>query len=113
MEKIKAITLTDNETNETYILEFNRESIKFAESKGFVVDDVAKYPMTKGYEFFFYAFRMHHKMLPREKTDKLLDALGGIAGAPDGLFERLGELYANPFNTLVGDSKNGKVTVDL
>lgn len=112
IERIKPITLKDNETGTTYTLEFNRESIRFAEARGFDVNDVAKYPMTKLPELFFYAFRMHHKNVSREKTDRILfDDLGGM---PDGMAERLGALYGVPFEALNGEAgKNGKMTVEF
>lgn len=101
---------------EEFTLEFNRESIKFAEMRGFKIDDVSSFPMTKVPELFFYAFRMHHKNISREKTDKLLfEELGGI---PEGLIERLGELYAQPFEALNiveegEERKNSKWAVEL
>ncbi len=94
---VKPITLTDKTDNTTYTLEFNRASVEFAEQRGFKIEDVADYPMTKLPELFFYAFRMHHKNVAREKTDKILFSLGGI---PEGMVDRLAELYQLPFNAL-------------
>lgn len=102
--------------DEEYTLEFNRETIKFAEQRGFKVDDVANFPMTKLPELFFYAFRMHHKNVARNKTDKILfEELGGI---PEGFIERLAQLYAQPFEalTIVDDGeerKNSKWSVEM
>lgn len=112
MQNVKPIVVTDDETGMEYTLEFNRESVKFAESRGFKINDVADYPMTKIPELWFYAFRMHHKNVSRGKTDALLDGLGGM---PDGLMERLGELYSAPFSTLTGEQGEGnpRVTVKL
>jgi len=113
-ERVKPIKLTDTETGDEYILEFDRESIRFAEARGFDVDDVAKYPMTKIPELFFYAFRMHHKNVSRANTDKILfEVLGGM---PEGFAERLGALYAAPFEALNnknGEAKNSKMTVEM
>lgn len=110
-QSVKPIVVTDGETGLEYTLEFNRDSIRFAESRGFRISDVADYPMTKIPELWFYSFRMHHKALSRAQTDKLLDGLGGV---PDGLLERLGELYAAPFSTLTdGQEENPRVTVRL
>ena len=94
MEKIKPIIIRDEDTNSEYTLEFNRESVKWAESRGFCLDDVARYPMTKLPEFFYYAFRMHHKNISRNQTDAILGKMNGI---PNGLIDRLGELYMQPF----------------
>ena len=114
-EKISPIVITLEDTKETFTLEFNRETIKFAESRGFRPEDLANFPMTKVPELFFYAFRMHHKNVSREKTDRIInDYFGGISEIPDGVMERLGELYALPFTTLEdNEGKKGKVTVQL
>ena len=114
-EQVKPIIIHDAENEVDYILEFNRESIRFAEARGFDIDDVGKYPMTKIPELFFYAFRMHHKNISREKTDRILfEDLGGL---PEGAAERLGALYAAPFEALSNKdekkAKNSKVTVEM
>ena len=114
-EVVKPIIIHDKENEIDYTLEFNRESIRFAEARGFDIEDVGKYPMTKIPELFFYAFRMHHKNVSREKTDKILfEELGGL---PDGVAERLGALYSAPFEALSGkkDGKTGNpnMTVEL
>ena len=110
--EVKPIIVTDDETGMEFTLEFTRESVKFAEARGFKINDVADYPMTKIPELWFYAFRAHHKNIARAKTDALLEGLGGI---PDGLLERLGELYAAPFSALTdGQTEaNPRVTVKL
>lgn len=106
-EKIKPIVLTDTENGDKFTLEFSRESVKFAEMHGFNMDDVEKYPMTKIPELFYYAFRMHHKNIARDKTDKIFfNDLGGISSA---VVERLGLLYAAPLkHLLVMKMKNQK-----
>ena len=112
MTAVKPIVVKDDETGLEYTLEFTRESVKFAESRGFKVSDVADYPMSKIPELWFYAFRANHKNVARAKTDALLDGLGGI---PDGLLERLGELYAAPFSALTDGQteENPRVTVQF
>lgn len=109
---MKPIVLKSKDTE--YTLEFNRESIKFAEMRGFKIEEVAEYPMTKIPELFFYAFRMHHKNVAREKTDKILfEEMGGL---PEGFIERLAELYTEPFETLTvkeEERKNSKWSVEM
>ena len=112
-EKIGAINLTLDDTQETFTLEFDREAVRFAEARGFKPEDLADFPMTKIPELFYYSFRMHHKNVSREKTDRIIENyFGGIAGFPEGMLERLGALYAQPFTTLEDkEGKKGKVTV--
>ena len=113
-EQVKPIVLHDAEEGTDYTLEFDRESVRFAEARGFDISDVGKYPMTKIPELFYYAFRMHHKSVSREKTDRILfDYLGGL---PDGMAERLGALYSAPFDALTADGgkvKNARITVEM
>ena len=114
-EKVNPIILHDTEEQVDYTLEFNRESVKFAEMRGFDISDVGKFPMTKLPELFYYAFRMHHKSVSREKADRILfDYLGGM---PEGMAERLGALYSAPFEALTADEdkkgKNSRMTVEF
>lgn len=115
-ERVKPIIIRDTESGTEYTLEFNRDSIKFAESRGFRAEDVADFPMSKIPELFFYAFRMHHKNVSREKTDKMIfEDWGGINDLPDGLIERLFQLYNEPFEATKTEDerKNSKLTVEL
>lgn len=121
-KKINPIILKDDEKKTEYTLEFSRDTVRFAEARGFVPDDIDRFPMTKIYEFFWLAFRMHHPNMSKANTDAIIDGWGGIRGIPDGLLERLGELYAAPFGTLKDEEteeekaereKNRKVTVLL
>lgn len=113
-ERVNPIIIRNEDTGDEYTLEFNRETIRFAEQRGFDIADVGKFPMTKLPELFFYAFRMHHRNVSREKTDRILfDDLGGM---PDGMAERLGALYSAPFEALSNDNgkaKNSKMTVEF
>lgn len=113
---VKPITIKDTKDGNTYTLEFNRESVKFAEDRGFRLEDVGSFPMTKLPEFFFYAFRMHHPKMSKANTDKILfEELNGI---PEGMIERLIELYNQPFECLgvLGEGeerKNSKLIVEM
>lgn len=111
-ERVNPIILHDEEHQKDYTLEFSRESVMFAEQRGFSIADLERYPMAKMPEFFFYAFRMHHPNISRSLTDKILfEMLGGM---PEGMAERLGELYAVPYEALNGTTgKNSKMTVEM
>jgi len=118
-EKVKPIILHDTEAGVDYTLEFNRETINFAEQRGFKIEDLGNYPMTKIPELWFYAFRMHHKSVSREKTDKFIFdpeiGFGGISDIPDGVLERLVLLYNQPFEATKTEEerKNSRLTVEL
>ena len=114
-EKLEPIYIDDNETGETYTLEFDRESVKFAESRGISIQMVTDFPMTYLPELFWCAFRMHHKSrISRERADRILfEDLGGLE---DGAVERLGRLFAKPYDDLVlteEKRKNAKMTMRL
>lgn len=112
---IQPARLTDNQTGNVYELDFSRDSVKFAEARGFKMDDLTAFPATKIPEFFFYAFRKNHKNVARSKTDALLDSMGGMTNA---LLERLVQLYNQAALThlIATDEeaeKNSTVTVEL
>jgi hypothetical protein len=115
-EKIKPLVLTDNETGEKYVLEFSRESVKFAEARGFTIEDSVKFPQTKIPDLFYFAFRKNHKSISRERTDRMLyDDLQGLSTAA---IERLLMLYQEPQNALIrtdedGEPKNARMAVEL
>ena len=111
--KIKPVIIHDTENNRDYTLEFNRDAIKFAEGRGFRLQDVDNFPMSKVPEFFWYAFRMHHPSFSLRQAEEMLDRMGGMS---DALGRRLGELWSVPFETLAsedGDAKNVTVTAEL
>lgn len=113
VKRVKPIVLKFEDGRE-YTLEFNRESVRFAEQRGFDINDLGKYPMTKLPELFYYSFRMHHMNVSRAETDRIL--FDDLQGMPQGMAERLGELYGSPFAALtndMGDEKNLKVTVEM
>ena len=114
-DTVNPITIRDTETGDVFTLEFDRESVKFAESRGFKIEDVGDFPMTKIPELFWYAFRKNHKRVSKEQAERILDLIGGLR---PGLMERLGQLYALPFNALTnndddGEEKNGRMTVEF
>jgi len=99
-----------------YTLEFNRNSVKYAESQGF---DIGKAGQTDNLvtfvsDLFYYAFRMHHRDMTHADTDRLIDEMGGFTQAE---LEALVELYMKPINALISEdedkSKNSKVAIVL
>lgn len=114
----KPIIITNPKTGVQYTLEFNRASVEWAENRGFNISDLGNGKILSGIsDLFYYSFRMHHPQMTKTQTDTLLfDKVNGLGGVPDGLAERLGELYAEPYNALVQseeDAKNSPWTVEL
>ena len=114
-ERITPARLTDNDTGTVYELDFSRDSVRFAEQRGFELENAVKFPVTGVSDLFYYAFRKNHRGVPREKTDKLLEKWGGM---PEKLLTRLIQLYqqAQTANTIQTDedaAKNASVTLEL
>lgn len=111
---VKSVFITDNDTGDKYELDFSRDTVRFAEDRKFVIDEVSKFPTTKISELFWYAFRMHHKRMTQAQTDKIIEKMGGMS--PE-LLQRLMELYMQAsYSGLVADedeAKNSSVTVEL
>lgn len=114
-ERIMPAFVTDNETETKYELDFSHESVAWAERRGFKIADVGDFPATMVPDLFYYAFRMHHRSLPREKVDKLREKWGGV---PEKLLGRLIELYVQAQTTYSVQTdedaeKNSSVTLEL
>lgn len=106
------IRITDPDSGEVYTLDFDRASVRFAEQRGFKIMGVGDAPETSVSDLFFYAFRKNHKNVARDKTNKILDELGGLVPAE---VSRLQELYAAAITSLnvEGERKNCRLTVEL
>lgn len=114
-EKIPSVLATDNESGVKYELDFSRDSVRFAENRGFELENVAKFPVTGISDLFYYSFRMHHPKMARANTDKLLESWGGLS---ERLLERLIQLYqqaqtANTIQTNEDEEKNAAVTLEM
>lgn len=105
MDKINPITITNEQGELVYTLEFNRETVAQAERSGFDINKVDSMPMTLIPLLFYWSFKMHHPNIKREKTDQILfDEIGGLN---DKVSKRLQELYYAPFETLLQDEEEG------
>ena len=111
--RLKPMKIT-TENGETYTLEFSRESVRFAESRGFDINELTKFPQTNIPALFFFAFRKNHRDIARNQADSMLEELGGLT--PEEI-ERLSRLYNEPTESLIlteeGGRKNAKMTVEL
>jgi len=116
LSNVKPIILKDEKNGDVFVLEFNRSSVKFAESRGFNLAsmDESGVSITVIEELFFYAFRMHHPEKSKADTDKIL--YEKLCGMPEKMIERLVELYAIPLNALVqteDSAKNASMTAEF
>jgi len=112
LKEITPVTLTDENGNE-YTLEFNADTVRLAQKNGLNHEEIAIKPMVVIPDLFAYSFKMHHKALSPMVIDKLWRELTED-GIPDGLIERLVQLYTKPMECLMSDgtsTKNSKVTV--
>lgn len=111
MERPNPIVIKDADKKCEYTLEFDRDSVRFAEGRGFKLEQVDDFPMTKVAEFFWYAFRMHHKSIAMNQAEEILRQIGGMSEA---IAKRLIDLWVYTYNTLGSEeTKNPNVTVEL
>lgn len=114
--RVNPIRITDNKADVTYELDFTRDSVRFAEARGFDIDSIGKFPATKIPELFYYAFRKNHRNLAKSQTDNILETkLKGLSGP---MLERLIALYnqaalTHMIATEEDMEKNELVTVEL
>jgi hypothetical protein len=119
MERVKPITLTDNRNGKKYVLEFSRNTVRFAEGRGFNINTIGKKPMTDLSDLFYYAFLMHNPTMKQEETDEMIDkGFGGLNNIPAKVFKRLGELYNQAFVTLTDEEEkeikaNPRIAVEM
>lgn len=111
MERVRPIIIKDAQNKREYTLEFDRDSIRFAENRGFRLEDVDDYVMTKVPEFFWYAFRMHHKSIAQNQAEEILREIGGMT---EPIAKRLVALWMQTYEALGNEeTKNPDMTVEL
>ena len=110
VDEVKPIKIKDTLDGREYTLEFDAKSVKFADARGFALEDVDRYPMSKMYELFWYSFRMHHPSVSLEKAERIFNGIGKL---PEGFMQRLSALYMKPFEAFTEDSENPTTIVEL
>lgn len=101
MSKIK---IHDPVADRVYTLEFTRKSIEVMEKQGFVVEEVAKKPVTYLPTLFAGAFYVHHRFMKREDIDKIYERMT----KKEQLISKLVEMYNESVVTLLDDPAEGK-----
>ena len=84
-----------------YQLGFTRKSVQTMESRGFVLEDLGKTPVTLYYELFRGAFLAHHKHLNSTLVEEIYEGTTSKAK----LHERLLDMYTATLTSLLGDSE--------
>ena len=107
-ERVKPLSVTNEETGKRYTLEFSRETIVAAETAGLDMFNAEKKPMTMLTLLWCFAFQMHHpEVTPKEANDML----NKTAVSREALAKRLAALYKAGAESLCDE--NPKVTVVL
>ena len=113
-ERVAPIQITDTDTNTTYVLDFNRESVLYADRREFRIQAVGEYIASGVSDLFYYSFRANHRSVSRQQAYALLDKMGGVTNA---MLERLIALYMQVINThIIADEdaeKNSAVIVEM
>ena len=71
----------------TYILEYNRQSVKMMEGQGFVLDEIASKPMTMIPLLFQGAFIKNCKGTKRAVIDEIFENIGNKTTLMEALME--------------------------
>jgi len=88
-ERVNPLILTDPVTGEEYELDFNRESVLFAENREFKIDEIGDYPAKNVPLLFWYALRKNHRRIAQNQAEKiLLEHFKGLS------VKKLGQLIA-------------------
>lgn len=105
----KKINLIDADTGKTYVLEYDRSSVAYAESIGFNPRKAGDAPMTVTMALFRAAFQKHHPRVSDDDVQRLFDDVDD----KDGLYSVLGGMLEETYSTLTdreGGERRGNVT---
>lgn len=114
-EEVKPIIIRDQTNGDVFVLEFNRDTVKMAEQRGFKIGAIdAGVVVSTTEDLFYYAFKMHHPKMSKADTDKIL--YEKLHGMPEGMLLRLIDLYVLPIEALKQkeeEAKNLTMTVEF
>lgn len=114
-EEVKPIIIRDQTNGDVFVLEFNRDTVKMAEQRGFKIGAIdAGVVVSTTEDLFHYAFKMHHPKMSKADTDKIL--YEKLHGMPEGMLLRLIDLYVLPIEALKQkeeEAKNLTMTVEF
>lgn len=116
-DTVEAIKLHGN-NGEEYTLDFDLDSVRFAEAQGFEWDELPTKPGTMIPILWFSAFRRYHKRVSRKDADDMLLKIGGFNKK---LSDKLAALYFQALSGIIStddeenedEVKNADWTVEL
>lgn len=99
---MKKMTVKDKYGN-PYTLEFTRDTVMQMERMGFDLSKADTQPMTTVKGLFEGAFLANHKAIKPQTINEIFE------GQPNkgGMFEKLIEMYQEPYDTLMDEPKEG------
>lgn len=115
-KEVKAVVIRDKKTGELqYVLDFTRDSVKWAERQGFKVQKLEEGIMISAIDdLFFYSFHAHYPDVKRAEAEDILQK--NLGGMTPELLERLIQLYLMPVTAMMATEeslKNADMTIEL
>lgn len=113
---LRAITIKDKKTGELqYVLDFTRDSVKWAERQGFKVQVLEEGVSISGVDdLFYYSFHAHYPDVKRAEAESI--AKNNLGGYTPELIERLVQLYLVPVTAMMATEeslKNADMTIEF
>lgn len=99
----KKIYLTDPTTNVKYTIEYDRDSVVYAESIGFDASKAASAYGTDMVTVFRAGFHKNHPFVAKDVVYGIWDRIAD----KQGLFTVLMEMFMEPFNALMQEPEEG------
>lgn len=103
----ESLTFHDPKTNADYVLEFDRDSVRFAEDLGVNLVDLTDRshikPATLWSQMFYAALHKHQPMLTQDQSDDMWSRIPNKAD----VFSALLDMFQVPYTALLGDKAEG------
>lgn len=116
-KRLDPIRINDTENHKEYILDFDRDAVKFCEDRDFDWDYIGSKPATMIPLVWNAAFRRYQQnRVSMADSNRLLEKMGGITPA---ILARLRGLYDQTLSPLINldeseeSAKNSVVTVEM
>lgn len=113
---VRAISIKNKKTGELqYVLDFTRDSVKWAERQGFKVQVLEEGVSISGIDdLFYYSFHAHYPDIKRAEAERI--AKKNLGGYTPELIERLVQLYLVPIQEMMATEetlKNADMTIEF